>query len=82
MDRSSAKADPAGILLTAHLSVSSSVDDISGHRDIDRVADFQKQIDQIRYFVDGSFELPNRDRQMALLEAQQAKLFADPSPSQ
>src|SRR5438552_5675602 len=41
------------------------------------VADFQKQIDQIRYFVDGNFELPNRDRQIALLEAQQAKLFID-----
>jgi hypothetical protein len=41
------------------------------------VADFQKQIDQIRYFVDGNFELPNRDRQIALLEARQAKLFID-----
>lgn len=41
------------------------------------VADFQRQIDQIRYHVDGTFDLPNREEEMALLNTQQAKLYID-----
>jgi hypothetical protein len=41
------------------------------------VALFQEQIDEIRYHVDGTFEVPNRADQQSALGTIRAKLYID-----
>jgi hypothetical protein len=41
------------------------------------LAAFQRQLDLIQYRVDGTFELPDRGKEFALVETMKAKIYID-----